>query len=136
MSLLPLLKNPQRPPPLTAEAYRLTLVQAPTTRKRSRRNHNHNELVILPNGRTLTQNPALPRLPGQIGLRGERPVNLEESAAPAPLVAEQEYFGGTIGGERPTKRHETSGATQAIINNVSQPIRTFKIQRPCAALCQ
>lgn len=33
--------------------------------------------VVLPNGITMTQEPALPRLPGQVGFRGDLPVSLE-----------------------------------------------------------
>jgi hypothetical protein len=77
MSLRPRLKkNQPRPPALTAAAYRLTPVATPGTQRRN----SDKPLVILPNGRMLTQNPALPRLPGQVGLRGERPVNLDDIA--------------------------------------------------------
>jgi hypothetical protein len=100
MSLRPRLKKiHQRPEPLTAAAYRLIPVETPATRQRPK-DHN-NALVILPNGLTLTQNPALPRLPGQVGLRGERQVNLDDialaeadSGAPLPPLGEQVYLDG------------------------------------------
>lgn len=34
--------------------------------------------VVLPNGVTMTQGPALPWLPGQVGFRGDCPVSLED----------------------------------------------------------
>ena len=37
--------------------------------------------VVLPNGRSLTQNPSLPRIPGQSGLHADRPVDLDVISA-------------------------------------------------------
>lgn len=103
MSLRPRLKKTQpRPPALTPAAYRLIPVETPTSRNRPKYHNHNNGLVILPNGVTLTQNPALPRLPGQIGLRGERPVDLDDIAWPGaesadrlPQLGEQIFFNGS-----------------------------------------
>jgi hypothetical protein len=104
MSLRPRLKkNPSRTPATTAEAYRLRPVKKPNDRRQPK--DYDNGLVILPNGRKLTQNPALPRLPGQVGLRGERPVDFddiaragEDLAVPLPPLGEQVFFNGIDGG--------------------------------------
>ncbi|KAF9070217.1 hypothetical protein BDP27DRAFT_1382877 [Rhodocollybia butyracea] len=101
MSLCPRLKkNQPRPPTPTAAGYRFTPVAAPNSRKWPK--HPNNGLVILPNGRMLTQNPALPRLPGQVRLQGKHPVNLAdiagagtENQVPLPIgLGEQQFFDG------------------------------------------
>lgn len=59
------------PTPTTA-SYRLVPILPGKGRKRV------NEVrVLLPNGIAMTQGPALPRLPGQVGFRGDLPVSLE-----------------------------------------------------------
>lgn len=64
-------KRQQTLPAPTAASYRLTPL---STRQTQRSGSVQQALVFLPNGKRLTQNPALPRLPGQVGLRGDRPV--------------------------------------------------------------
>ena len=82
MSVRPRLKKSQRALPTpTVDSYRLTPVATSATG--NARRQKQGALVLLPNGVTLTQNPALPRLPGQFGLRGDRPVNLEDFASAA-----------------------------------------------------
>lgn len=83
MSVCPRLKKQQKQlPRLTAASYRLTPVVT-STAGRKRRNE---PLVLLPNGIALTQNPAIPRLPGQVGLHGDRPVTLEDFAHAAEQI--------------------------------------------------
>lgn len=96
MSVRPRLKREQKHLPMpTAASYRLTPMVTPKGKGRKRGNE---ALVLLPNGITLTQNPAIPRLPGQVGFRGDRPVNLEdfalaaqESEMPVPPMSEVEF---------------------------------------------
>lgn len=80
MSVRPRLKKYQnnRSVP-TASSYRLTPVVTSATRNSRRREQG--ALVLMPNGVRLTQNPALPRLPGQVGLRSNRPVDIEDFAS-------------------------------------------------------
>lgn len=60
-------------PPLTAASYRLLPITPGKGRKR------RNEVrVLLPNGIAMTQQRALPRLPGQVGFQGDRSVSLED----------------------------------------------------------
>lgn len=74
MSARPRLKKKRAvvPTPTTA-SYRLVPVTPGKGRKRA------NEVrVLLPNGVTMTQHRALPRLPGQVGFQGDLPVSLED----------------------------------------------------------
>lgn len=74
--------------PTTAD-YELRATEASTTvRQRCKGNV---PLLLLTNGRALTQNPRLPRIPGQSGLRGDRPVTADDVAragheAPPPVT--------------------------------------------------
>lgn len=80
MSVRPRLKKYQKTHPVTtAASYRLTPVATSATRSTRRREPG--ALLLMPNGVRLTQNPALPRLPGQVGLRGDRPVDIEDFAS-------------------------------------------------------
>ena len=95
MSVRPRLKKtPSLLPRPTATSYQLMPVN-------SRSNQRRNALVVLSNGVELTQNPALPRLPGQIGLRGDCPIAWEdidrvgpESRLPVAPSMESMIFGG------------------------------------------
>ena len=96
MSLRPRLKKTQtlssRP---TAASYQLTPITLQSQ-------HHRNALVVLPNSIELTQNSALPPLPGQIGLCRDGPVARDDldcveadSAPPVIPFTEPEVFGGT-----------------------------------------
>ncbi|KAJ3714474.1 hypothetical protein C8R42DRAFT_726479 [Lentinula raphanica] len=77
MSIRPRIKkNRQKLPALTPALYRFTPVVTSTTGKHSAQGNSAG--IIFPNGVTLLQNPNLPRLPGQVGLRGDRPVNPDD----------------------------------------------------------
>ncbi|KAJ3979061.1 hypothetical protein F5890DRAFT_1421892, partial [Lentinula detonsa] len=80
MSIRPRLRKDRKTkvPLPTATAYELRLAEASTTARRQRKDDE--PLVLLTNGRALTQNPRLPRLPGQVGLRGDRPVTVNDIA--------------------------------------------------------
>lgn len=67
-------KNHLSLPQPTANSYELHLTE--TTNKRQKRGEVPR--VVLGNGVILSQNPALPRLPGQVGLQGDRPVDFED----------------------------------------------------------
>lgn len=83
MSVRPRLKKHQKALPTpNVGSYRLTPASTSST-QRSRRQQQHRALVLLPNGVKLTQNPALPRLPGQVGLHGDRPVDLQDFTSAA-----------------------------------------------------
>lgn len=80
MSIRPRLKKYQKTRPVTtATSYRLTPVATSATRSTRRREPE--ALLLMPNGVKFTQNPALPQLPGQVGLRGDRPVDIEDFAS-------------------------------------------------------
>ncbi|KAJ3825201.1 hypothetical protein F5880DRAFT_1478695 [Lentinula raphanica] len=68
-------RNRKRQPTLTASSYRLTAVAPSATGSRTPKNETR---IIFPNGVTLKQKNTLPRLPGQVGFRGDRPVNQED----------------------------------------------------------
>lgn len=67
-------------PKLTTATYQLRRIKDPTTRRPRKADV---PLVMLPNGVRLTQHPGLPRLPGQVGFAGERPVTEDEIARAA-----------------------------------------------------
>lgn len=54
--------------------------------------------VMLPNGIAMTQQPSLPRLPGQVGFRGDLPVSLEDihHAAEEEHLPVPPFDGGVI----------------------------------------
>lgn len=73
MSTRPRLKKRRNALPIpTVASYRLM----PAT-SAIRRNRISDVRVVLPNGVTMTQNRGLPRLPGQVGFRGDLPVTLD-----------------------------------------------------------
>lgn len=75
MGTRPKLKKIPAPHPTpTGSSYRLRPIDAtPKRRKKA-----DDPLIVLPNRRLLTQNPMLPRLPGQLGFTGDKPVTEEE----------------------------------------------------------
>lgn len=62
----------------TAQAYQFRPTEPSSTNKRQKQGEEPR--LVLPNGVILTQNIALPRLPGQVGIQGDRPVDLENVA--------------------------------------------------------
>jgi hypothetical protein len=97
MPIRPKLKKVVIPLPApSAQSYRLRPIQNPTARRRKKPDV---PLVVLPNGEMLTQTPGLPRLPGQVGFTGNRPVTLDDiihagdvpNVAPVNELAQETY---------------------------------------------
>ena len=94
-SIRPRLKNKAKAiPTLNAESYALrhTAQAAPTKRRKKA----DEPLILLQHGNALTQDNGLPRLPGQVGLRSDRPLTEEDIAGagqvtpvPLPPMAEE-----------------------------------------------
>lgn len=80
MSVRPRIKKHQTHVPRpTAQAYQLRPTE-PSSATNKRLKQREEPRLVLPNGIVLTQNIALPRVPGQVGIQGDRPVDLENVA--------------------------------------------------------
>lgn len=99
MSIRPRISKQRKTLPTpTAASYRLTPVVTSATTRRSHQQTNHAR-IIFPNGIAFTQNSSIPRLPRQVGLRSDRPIDptnfpraSEDNQIPPPSPTETGFI--------------------------------------------